>query len=225
MSTVDRIRRILRARRSAKTRSADPVTELERAHAARAERLDGARRAVADLAAGRRRVEVLAERTRREIEHHDTQAQAAVAAGDERAAREYLRRSVETGRRLDELTEQHRRLDDQLQGLERRLTSLEDETEDSFVRFQSLRTDHDAARAALGRREDAVAQGQADALGVEREAEREIRQLRARTEAYEEIAGTDPGSDPVREAFDELGTDDDVGRRLDEMRRRIDPPA
>ncbi|MFC7404067.1 PspA/IM30 family protein [Georgenia alba] len=224
MSTVRRIGRLIRSKRASRQQPESPMEALQQAHAQRLDRLDGARRAVADLAASRRRVEVLAERTRAEIAHLDQQAEAAVAAGDEVAAREHLRRSVIAAGRLEDLAAQHHRLTEQVRGLESDLNRLEHQAEDSYLRAQSLRADHDAARAALARREDAVAAGRLEASGLERDAADRIRRLQAEAEAYEEIAGTDPGSEPVRAAFDELGTDEDVNLRLEAMRRRIDPP-
>ncbi|GAA4429080.1 hypothetical protein GCM10023169_30960 [Georgenia halophila] len=221
----DRIRRLVRANRAATQQPTDPLVALEQVHAHRTDRLEGARRAVADLAASRRRVEVLAQRTRAEIEDHDRRAESAVAAGNDDAAREHLRRSLTAGQRLEDLAGQHRRLSEQVRRLEDDLGRLEAQVEDSYFRVQSLRADHDAARAALGRRTDAVAQGQVEAGGVEREAEREVRRLQAKADAYQEVAGTDPGSDRVRAAFDELAGEDDVSRRLESLHKRVDPPA
>lgn len=226
MSIRNRLGRIVRANRAERTARrqgpVDPVQAVETAQTEQFRRLDQARRSVADLAANRRRVEVLAQQASAERQQWDRQAEAAVAMGHDEGAREYLRRSIEAGRRLEGLAAQHRSIDEQVRRLEHDLVSLERQVQDSYVRFQSLRADHGAAQAALQMREATAAAGRqaAGAQSAALEAEREIRRLQARAAAHDEIAGTDPDSARVREAFDQLENEAAVRSQLEALKQR-----
>jgi phage shock protein A len=225
LSIRNRLGRIVRANRTERAAKrqgpVDPVQAVEAAHAQQVARLDQARRSVADLAANRRRVEILAQQAYAEVGHWDRQAEAAVAMGHEAGAREYLRRSIEAGKRVEGLTAQHRAIDAQVRRLEQDLVRLDHQVHDSFVQFQALRADHGAAQAALQMREATAAAGQqaAGAQAAALEAEREVRRLQARAAAYDEIAGTDPDSARVREAFEQLESDGEVRARLEALER------
>jgi phage shock protein A len=149
LSIRNRLGRIVRANRTERAAKrqgpVDPVQAVEAAHAQQVARLDQARRSVADLAANRRRVEILAQQAYAEVGHWDRQAEAAVAMGHEAGAREYLRRSIEAGKRVEGLTAQHRAIDAQVRRLEQDLVRLDHQVHDSFVQFQALRADHGAA--------------------------------------------------------------------------------
>ena len=92
-----RLARIVRARRETRAPAPDPMVVLERAQLEQEERLDQARRAVADLVVQRRRVELLAVRASEEMARLNRGAEEAVGRGDDAAARELLRRSIVAG--------------------------------------------------------------------------------------------------------------------------------
>jgi phage shock protein A len=226
LSIRNRLGRIARANRTEraarKQGPVDPVKAVEAAQAEQFRRLDQARRSVADLAANRRRVEYLAQQASAERQQWDRQAEAAVAMGHDEGAREYLRRSIEAGRRVEDLAAQHRTIDAQVRRLEQDLGRMERQVQDSWVRFQSLQADHGAARAALDMREATAAAGlqAAGARTAAVDAEREIRRLQARAAAYDEIAGADPDSAQVREAFDQLENEAAVRSQLEALKQR-----
>lgn len=226
MSIRDRLGRIVRTGRTERAARrqgpANPVQAVEAAQAEQFRRLDQARRSVADLAANRRRVQVLAQQADAERQQWERQAEAAVAMGHDAGAREYLRRSIEAGKRLEGLAAQHRTIDAQVRRLEQDLVRMERQVQDAWVRLQSLQADHGAARAALAMREAAAAAGRqaSGAQSAAVDAEREIRRLQARAAAYDEIAGADPDSARVREAFEELETEAAVRSQLEALKER-----
>ncbi|GAA1635481.1 PspA/IM30 family protein [Georgenia ruanii] len=222
-----RLSRIVRARREARAPAPDPLVVLERAQLEQEERLDQARRAVADLVVQRRRVELLAVRASDEMARLNRGAEEAVARGDDAAARELLRRSIMAGERREQLHAQRARLDAQVGRLEHGLGQVERRLEESQSRYLALRADHDAARAATEVRAALGAAGQqaAETRRAAQEAEQAVRELRARAAAYDELAWTDPDGEAVREAFEEL----EHGRAADaelarlKQRRALEP--
>ncbi|KAE8762808.1 PspA/IM30 family protein [Georgenia thermotolerans] len=222
-----RLARIVRARREARAPAPDPLVVLERAQLEQEERLDQARRAVADLVVQRRRVELLAVRASDEIARLNRGAEEAVGRGDDAGARELLRRSIVTGERREELHAQRARLDAQVRRLEHGLGQVERRLEDSQSRYLALRADHDAARAATEVRAALGAAGQqaAETRRAAQEAEQAVRELRARAAAYDELAWTDPDGESVRAAFEELEHGRAAEAELERLkeRRALDP--
>lgn len=220
MSIGRRLARLVRAER--RVRPDDPVRAVEAAHARQEELVDAARRSVADVAVHRRRTEILAERAAAEAGRAADLAAAAVAAGDDGAAREYLRSSLAAEERHRTLQDRYAALDAQVRELERTLGGLESRTEQAARHLDDLRADHDAARASLGMRDAAAVAGRraADAALAADRAEDEIRRLRARAVGHAELAWSDPGSAQVREAFDRLETGLAAERELERLKER-----
>jgi phage shock protein A len=227
MSLGRRLTRIVRVRRETRGPQPDPMVTLERAQLDQEDRLDQARRAVADLVVQRRRVELLAVQVTDEMAALNRRAEEAVGRGDDAAARELLRRSIVLGERRETLHAQHTGLDAQVRRLEHGVGQIERRVEESRIRYLALRADHDAARAATEVRGALGAAGRqaAETRRAAQEAERTARELQARAAAYDELAWTDPDAPAVREAFEEL----EHGRAAEEElarlkeRRALDP--
>jgi len=220
-----RIAGIVRPTRTAP--APDPLASLDASYQQQLDMLEAARRSTADVAAHRRRVQLLAEQAAAQVESLNRQAEAAVAAGNDDAARDALRGALTAGKRRDALNVQQRALDSQLHGLEQTLGRLEQRIEDARLHYLKLRTDYGAAQAALGMQDAlrAAGQGAADTRAAAAAAEREVRRLQALAAAREELAWTDPDSHQVREAFEELETRLSAEAALTRLRARTDPPA
>jgi len=223
MSIGRRLGRIIRANRSARQLPpADPMQTLDETYANQLDLLDQARRSAADVAANRRRVELLADQAAAEVAALDRAAEQAVAAGNDDGARQALQRSIAVRKRMETLTAQRRQLDDQVRGLEQTLLRLEQRIEDSRLHYQSLKATHSAAQAALGMQEAVNSSGRqaADAREAARQAEQEARTLQARAAAYEELSWSDPDSPQVRQAFEELETRMEAEEGLRQLKDR-----
>ncbi|NMR31307.1 PspA/IM30 family protein [Crystallibacter degradans] len=226
MSIGRRLSRIIRAKRSAASQEPEnPISSLDGAHQHQLDLLDQARRSVADVAANRRRVELLAEQAAAEVASLNRSAEQAVQAGNDDGARQALQRSITVGKRLESLTAQRQQLDAQVRGLEQTLMRLEHGIEDSRLRYQSLKADHNAAQAALGMRETLTASGQqaAAANAAAREAEQEARRMQAQAAAYEELSWSDQNSPQVLQAFEELETRMGAEEELRQLKERRNP--
>ncbi|MFH5821249.1 PspA/IM30 family protein [Georgenia sp. AZ-5] len=229
MSITSRLGRLLRDRRNAvREPKQDPREALAAAQRAQQDRLDGARRAVADLAAQRRRVELLAVRESDEIARLGRQAEEAVARGDDAAAREHLRGAIVARERREKLQAEREALDGHVRRLQRSLGRVEERVEESRVRVARLRAGEDAARAAREVREAARASGQeAESLRTAAlQAEREARRIAATEAGHAELAWSDADAPQVREALEQLQRDQaDAERRRGHRRLTPPPPA
>ncbi|NKX54700.1 PspA/IM30 family protein [Arthrobacter mobilis] len=227
MSIRRRFSAIFRSTRTDAAEVPDPLQRLDASYQQQLDLLESARRSTADVAANRRRVQLLAEQAAAEAESLNRQAAAAVAAGDDDAAREALRGALAAGKRQEALGARQGALEVQLRGLEQTLGRLEQRIEEARLHYLALKADHGAAQAALGMQEALRASGQeaADARSASAAAEREIRQLRALAEAREELSWSDPHSPLVREAFEELETRLTADAELSRLKARMDPPG
>jgi phage shock protein A len=223
MSIRRRISAVFRSTRAAAP-APDPLSTLDASYQQQLDLLEAARRSTADVAANRRRVQLLAGQAAAEADRLNRQAQAAVASGNDDAARNALRGSIAVGKRLDALREREQALDSQLAGLEQTLDRLEQRIEDARLHYLSLKADHGAAQAALGMQEAlrASVQGALDTRSAAEAAAREIRRLQALAAAREELAWSDPDSPQVREAFEELETRLTAEAELTRLRARRD---
>ncbi len=221
MSIGRRISRIVRANRTAaKEKPTDPIQTVEQAHRQQLDLVDQARRSVADLAANRHRLELLAGEARAELDQLERRASSAVNAGDDDAARAALRRSLAVTKRLETLTRQRDDLDTQVRQLDSNLQRLETRVEDNGIRYQTLKARHGAAQAELGMQDALAGSGQA-AAGAEaaaRQAELEARRVQARAAAHDELSWTDPNSRRVEEAFEELEASSATERELGRLK-------
>jgi len=218
---------IIRSTRTAPAETPDPLVSLDASYQQQLDMLEAARRSTADVAAHRRRVQLVAEQAAAQVESLNRRAEAAVAAGDDDAARDALRGALAAGKRWDALDGQQRALDSQLRGLEQTLGRLEQRIEDARLHYLRLRANYSAAQASLGMQDAlrASGQGAADARSAANAAEREVRRLQALATAREELAWSDPNSHQVREAFEELETRLSAEAALSRLRARTDPPA
>lgn len=227
MSIRRRITAIIRTTRTAPAEAPNPLASLDASYQQQLDALDAARRSAADVAANRRRVQLLAGQAAAEAERLNRQAEAAVAAEDDDAARDALRGALTAGKRWEALDGQQRALDSQLHALDLTLRRLEQRIEDARLHYLKLRADYSTAQAALGVQDAlrASGQGAVEAQSAAVAAEREVRRLRALAAAHEELAWSDPNSHQVREAFEELETRLSAEAELSRLRARTDPPA
>ncbi|WP_026553501.1 PspA/IM30 family protein [Arthrobacter sp. H20] len=223
MSIGRRISRIVRAKRTAvKEKSSDPIQTVDDAHRQQLDLVDKARRSVADLAANRHRLELLAGEAGAELDRLDRQASDAVNAGDDDGARAALRRSQTVAKRLETLTRQRDALDVQVRQLDSNLQRLETRVEDNGLRYQTLKARHGAAQAELGMQDALAGSGQA-AAGAEaaaRQAELEARRVQAQAAAHDELSWSDPNSRRIEEAFEELEASSAADRELERLKKR-----
>ncbi|WP_026533356.1 PspA/IM30 family protein [Arthrobacter sp. H41] len=222
MSIKRRITRIVQANRAAaQAAKEDPQVNARQAQDQQQGLLDSARRAAADVAAHRRRIEIAASEAGAYAQYLDEQAATAVQRGDDETARNAIREGIGARKRHDTLTQQFSEADRQSRQLQGDLERLERRIFDSSLEYQSMVARRAAAEAALGVQESISASSTA-AFGAEaarREAEREVRQLRAQAEAREELAWTDPSSPRMERAFEELEAEAEAQQELERLKK------
>jgi phage shock protein A len=222
MSISRRISRIVRANKAPAQPPVDPMKLAADAYRAQYAALDQARRGAADVAAHRRRLEILANDATARVRHLEAQAMAAVDRGDDESARAALRGQLGARKHLQTLTLQLQETDLQVRRLASDVARLEERMSDSWLRHQALLARHAAAEASVSAQE-ALRSLAGPLQGGEweaREAERELRRLQATAEAREELAWSDPSSPRVQQAFEELEAEAAARMELERLKER-----
>lgn len=222
MSISRRLSRIIRANKAPAQPPADPMKLAADAHRAQYAALDQARRGAADVAAHRRRLEILANDASGRVRHFEAQAVAAVDRGDDDTARSALRGQLDARKHLQALTAQLQETDLQARRLASDIARLEERMSENWLRHQALLARHAAAQASVNAQE-ALRSSMGPVQGGElaaREAERELKRLQATAEAREELAWSDPSSPRVQQAFEELEAESAARLELDRLKEQ-----
>ncbi|MGO1173610.1 MAG: PspA/IM30 family protein [Actinomycetaceae bacterium] len=207
-----------RRRREAKEPPKDAATEIREAVQRQRAAIDDARRAVGELTVQRRRTELLHERAAAEVEAHERTARLAVVREDDAGARAALARAVEATPRRDRLADQVAVLVNKEEDLRRGVDRVEAHVQETESRRRSLAADREAARASASIA-DAMRQDVPGSTSeAVRAAEREVAELTARQDAYEELSWTDAGSARVTAELDRLGAEAEIEAELRRLR-------
>ncbi|WP_026533655.1 PspA/IM30 family protein [Arthrobacter sp. H14] len=224
MSIRGRIGRLIRAKRADDQPSS--MQTVEDAHRRQLEAYEKARRSTADLAATHRKLEVLCSEAKAELEDLNRQAEEAVAAGDDDAARHALRSSLSTKQRLEQLTAQRHDAGGQLGRLQDDLDRIASRVADQQLHYHHLTARHGVSEAtgSMQRAVAASTQAASEAADAARTAEREDRRTRHLDAAKEEITGTNPGFSDFESEFQELEAASDVESQLARLKETEEPP-
>jgi len=192
------------------------------------------RRALVDVAASRKRIELQEQQLQHTIAHLTDQAQAALGQGREDLAREALSRKAAAQQQIDGLDAQHQDLNEQQEKLEQALSQLQQRVNNFRSQKEVIKAQYTAAQASAG--VNAEAAGISGEFGDSGEAlaraQDKIANMQARAGALDELMQSgvleDVGgdTDDIQQELDEAGTAADVDRELAAMKAQLAlPPA
>jgi phage shock protein A len=184
-----RIAQIFRSRRHGREDVEALAGRLDETYRSQLSHLQKVRRGVADVATSRKRVEVQLARLAQEGATLDTEAQAAVARGDDDTARAILTRKVALEQAADDLRERHGALLSDEQKLTSTADDLEQKIEAFRLRKDTLTARHSAAaaRAEITGAGSGIASSMSDVNQAMESAERHTRELEAKADAVDEL--------------------------------------
>jgi phage shock protein A len=193
------------------------------------------RRALVDIAASRKRIELQEQQLQHSVDHLNDQAKAALAAGKEDLAREALSRKAAAQQQVDGLEPQHQQLTEQEQKLEQTLTALQDRVNKFRTQKETLKAQYTAAQAMTSVNESVT--GISTTLGDSgaelQRAQDKISTMQARAGALDELLQSgvleDVGgdTDDIQKELDEAGQTAEVDKELAALKAQIGsaPPA
>ncbi|MDQ3155381.1 MAG: PspA/IM30 family protein [Actinomycetota bacterium] len=235
MSIWKRLTRIFRSRKNRDAGDIEALKgRLDESYRSQLALLQQVRRGVADVATSRKRVELQITQLTQQGAQLDGAARAAVANGDDDAARGALTRKVTLDKAVADLTAQHAGLRTEEDKLEDSAQQIQVQIEEFRLRKDTLSARHTAAaaRSEINSATTGISSQMGEVGQAVKAAEQRTRELEAHADAVDELVRegviSGPGEDPhSTEAFDaqfeSLSSTTDVDRQLDALKSGTSP--
>jgi phage shock protein A len=198
----------------------DPRQTLDLSYEQQLENLTKVKRAVADVATARKRIEIQAEQLKSQGDKLADQAKAALAQGNEPLAREALTRREAIASQLKDLEVQHASVADQQQKLEDTATKLQTEIEAFRTKKETIKATYTAAEASAHVNEavSGISTSMGDAGAAMQRAQDKVADMQARSGALDELLASGALTDLT-------STRDDIQAQLDKASSTSDIDA
>jgi phage shock protein A len=200
----------------------DPRQTLDLSYEQQLENLTKVKRAVADVATARKRIEIQAEQLKSQGDKLADQAKTALAQGNEPLAREALTRREAVAGQLKDLEVQHASVAEQQQKLEDTATKLQTEIEAFRTKKETIKATYTAAQATAHVDEavSGISTSMGDAGAAMQRAQDKVADMQARSGALDELlasgALTDLTSsrDDIQAQLDKASSTSDIDAQL-----------
>jgi phage shock protein A len=196
------------------------------------------RRALVDIAASRKQIELQETQLQHSVEHLNDQAKAALAAGREDLAREALSRKGAAQAQIDGMEEQHAQLAEEEEKLTRALAALQEKVNHFRTQKEVLKAQYTAASAMSSINESAagISTSVSDSGAALARAQDKIATMQARAGALDELLESGVledvggGDDDIQKELDEVTSSRDVDNQLAALKAQLGqgttpPPA
>jgi phage shock protein A len=208
----------------------DPRQTLDLSYEQQLENLTKVRRAVADVATARKRVEIQAEQLKNQGDKLADQAKAALAQGNESLAREALTRREAIASQLKDLDAQHATILEQEDKLTQTSQRLQTEVEAFRTRKETIKATYTAAEASAHINEavSGISTSMSDAGAAMQRAQDKVAEMQARSGALDELLAsgtlTDLSASPtddIQAQLDKAGNSSTVDAQLAALKAQI----
>jgi phage shock protein A len=187
------------------------------------------RRALVDITASKKQLELQQQQLQHSIDHLGDQAKAALAAGREDLAREALSRKAAAQQQIDGMTPQHDQLAEEEQKMEHALSTLQDRVNNFRSQKEVMKAQYTAASAESSVNEEAagISRSFSDSGAALQRAQDKIANMQARAAATDELLQSgvleDVGgdTDDIQHELDEAGANAQVDKELAALKAQI----
>jgi phage shock protein A len=193
------------------------------------------RRALVDITASKKQLELQEQQLQHSVDHLDDQAKAALAGGREDLAREALSRKAAAQQQINEMEPQHQQLNDEEQKMEQTLSTLQQRVNDFRSRKEVMKAQYTAASAMTSVNEEAagISKSFSDSGAALQRAQDKIANMQARAAATDELLQSgvleDVGgdTDDIQHELDQASANAEVDKELAALKAQIasTPPA
>jgi phage shock protein A len=196
------------------------------------------RRALVDIAASRKQIELQETQLQHSVDHLNDQAKAALAAGREDLAREALSRKAAAQAQIDGMEEQHTQLVEEEEKLTPALGALQEKVNHFRTQKEVLKAQYTAASAMNSVNESAagISTSVTDSGEALARAQDKIATMQARAGALDELLQSGVledvggGGDDIQKELDEVTSSTDVDNELAALKAQLGqgatpPPA
>jgi phage shock protein A len=195
------------------------------------EQITRIRRALVDIAASRKQIELQETQLQHSVDHLQDQAKAALAQGREDLAREALSRKAAAQAQIDGMEPQHEQLTEEEEKLGRALAELQERVNNFRSQKEVLKAQYTAASAMSSVDESVagISTSVSDSGAALARAQDKIDTMQARAGAldellqsgvFEDVGG---GGDDIQKELDEVTSSSDVDRELAALKAELGP--
>ena len=231
MTIFQRARDILAAKANKALDAAEQPDEmLDLSYEQMLDRITQVRRALVDITAARKRIELQEQQLQNSMDHLQEQAKAVLAQGNEDLAKEALSRRAAAQTQIDGFEAQRQQLTEQEQKMEQSLVTLQNRVNDFRSQKEVLKAQYTAARAENAVNADAagISSDMSDSGEALQRAQDKIANMQARAEATDELLQSGVledvgggGTDEIQAELDQAGTAADVDKQLAALKAEI----
>jgi phage shock protein A len=208
-----------------------PDEMLELSYEKMLEQITQVRRALVEIAASRKRIELQAEQLQHSADHLQDQARTALAAGREDLAREALSRKAAALGQVEEMAPQHQQLVEEEDKLTATLKTLQARVNQFRTQKETLKAQYSAAKAMTTVNEGVagISKSIGDSGAALTRAQDKIANMQARSGALDELLESgvleDVGSghDDIQHELDQLGASSSVDQELAALKAGMAP--
>ena len=221
MGIMKRVSTIFQAKaNSALNKAEDPRQTLDLSYEQQLDNLTKVKRAVADVATARKRVEIQAEQLKSQGDKLAEQAKAALAQNNEPLASEALSRRQAITVQLADLETQHATIVDQEQKLTDTAQRLQVEVEAFRTKKETIKATYTAAEASahISESVSGISTSMGDAGAAMQRAQDKVAEMQARSGALDELLASGALTDLT-------STNDDIQAQLDKAKGTSDIDA
>jgi phage shock protein A len=187
------------------------------------------RRALVDITASKKRLELQEQQLQGTADHLNDQAKAALAQGREDLAREALSRRAATQQQIDDLHPQEEQLNDEEQKMETALATLQQRVNDFRSKKEVMKAQYTAASAMTSVNEEAagISKSLGDSGAALQRAQDKIAIMQARASATDELLQSgvleDVGgdTDDIQHELDQASANASVDQQLAALKAQI----
>jgi phage shock protein A len=193
MSVLKRLSGIVQAKANkALDKAENPADMLDLTYEKQLENLQKVRRALADVATAKKRLELQANDLKSQADKLQNQAKQALSQNQEDLAREALSRRSAIGEQLEGLGTQHKQVEAQEQQLTQTAQRLTAQIESFRTKKETLKATYQAskAEAGIGEAVSGISESMTDAGMTMQRAQDKITQMQARASAVDELLAT-----------------------------------
>ena len=207
----------------------DPRQTLDLSYEQQLENLTKVKRAVADVATARKRVEIQAEQLKTQGDKLADQAKAALAQGNEPLAREALTRREAIAAQLKDLDAQHATIVEQEDKLTQTSQRLQTEVEAFRTKKETIKATYTAAEASshINEAVAGISTSMTDAGAAMQRAQDKVAEMQARSGALDELLASgaltdlNSPSDDIQAQLDKAGNASNVDAQLAALKAQL----
>jgi phage shock protein A len=195
------------------------------------EQITQVRRALVDIAASRKRIELQEEQLQHSADHLQDQAKQALSAGREDLAREALSRRSAAVQQIEQMEPQHQQMIDEEAKLTQTMKALQARVNQFRTQKETLKAQYTAAQAMTSVNEGVagISKSITDSGAALERAQDKIAGLQARSSALDELLesgvleSVGSGGDDIQRELDQIGSSSQVDDQLAALKASMGP--